>query len=117
MTTDEQFAAFWNAYPKRVARKKAREAFEKAIKRTTLEVMLTALEWQVKQPMWLKDEGAFIIFPQGWLNQERWEDECPPSLRPKVVYKPTLAYCGECQNTGWVGDPVRKCSCRQVRTA
>ena len=83
MTTDEQFARFWNAYPRRVGRKKAREAFEKALRVTTLDTMLSALEWQVKQPQWLKEDGAFIIFPQGWLNQERWDDEPPVDLRAK----------------------------------
>lgn len=75
--TDEHpdFAAFWIAYPKRVQRKKASEAFSKAITKTTLPVMLTALEWQRNQPMWLKNGGEYIIYPQGWLNQERWTDE------------------------------------------
>lgn len=75
MAEHADFARFWAAYPKRVQRKKAADAFAKAITKTTIEVMLTALEWQRHQPMWLKNGGEYIIYPQGWLNQERWTDE------------------------------------------
>jgi hypothetical protein len=121
---DEQFAIFWNAYPKRVGRKKAEEAFAKAMKKTTLDVILKALEWQVRQPQWLKDDGEYIIYPQGYLNQERWLDECPASLKPKPVSTPLmLAHCGDCGNTGWLtnaqGEATGRCHCRmqKARTA
>jgi hypothetical protein len=77
-----EFDQFWAAYPRRVGRKKAVEAFSRAIKKTTLATMLEALAWQTKQPQWLKEQGAFIPYAQGWLNGERWEDEpfqAPPS--------------------------------------
>lgn len=72
---DQQFAQFWRAYPRRVSKGKARDAFSKALKKTTLSVMLKALEWQVLQPGWLKDDGEFVPYPASWLNAERWDDE------------------------------------------
>ena len=114
------FDVFWDAYPKRVGRKKAEEAFAKAIQKTSLETMLKALEWQRRQPQWLKEDGEYIIYPQGWLNQERWTDECPASLRPKAA-APVLVvvHCADCDNTGWLGtgpgEFARRCPCRAVK--
>jgi hypothetical protein len=85
MTHETEFQIFWNAYPKRVGRKRAEEAFAKAIKKTTLDTMLRAIAWQKRQPQWLKDGGAYIIYPQGWLNQERWTDQ--PTDQPQISEK------------------------------
>lgn len=79
--TDDDFDRFWRAYPLRTGKGKARDAFLKARKRTTLEAMLAALAWQVTQPKWIEDDGRFIPHPSTWLNQERWDDE--PYENPK----------------------------------
>ena len=83
------FDRFWQAYPRRVGRKRAEEAFKKAMTRTTIDVILQALEWQRQQPQWLRDGGTYIPYPQGWLNQERWTDEAyiPPEDPPPVSEK------------------------------
>jgi len=68
------FERFWSAYPRREAKKPARVAFAKAMKKTTLPVILAALDWQRLQPQWLKSGGDFIPLPATYLNQERWAD-------------------------------------------
>lgn len=75
----EQFDKFWAAYPRKCGKGRARRAFLGAIKKTTLEAMLAALEWQSKQSDWIKEGGKWCPHPQTWLNGERWEDEKPQS--------------------------------------
>jgi hypothetical protein len=70
-----EFDQFWKSYPNKVAKTLALKAFEKAIKKTTIEVVLTAIATQKQSEQWLKDGGKFIPHPTTWLNQERWTDE------------------------------------------
>jgi hypothetical protein len=73
---DPQFARFWAAYPRRVAKKDARRAWAQIRPSSAVvDQMITALAWQAQQPAWLKDGGAFVPYPASWLNAERWTDE------------------------------------------
>jgi hypothetical protein len=90
-TLDEQFERFWMAYPWRRAKKPARKAFERALKKTSLAAMLQALDWQRLQPQWLKQGGAFIPLPTTWLNQERWDDQPPPQSVGSEATQRTMA--------------------------
>ncbi len=74
--TDEAFGRFWDAYPRRVNKQKAREAFTKL--NPTPELLATILEaiaWQRQTHDWKKNGGEFIPYPASWLNGKRWEDE------------------------------------------
>jgi hypothetical protein len=79
----EPFDQFWAAYPRKTGKGKARAEFAKAITRTTLDAILTALEWQRTQPDWVKNGGQFIPHPSTWLHQERWDDEPMESTQLK----------------------------------
>lgn len=85
MQNADDFDRFWQAYPRRVGKGDARRAFGKAIGKTSLAVILKALEWQRHQPGWMKDGGEFIPHPSTWLNQERWDDE--PFQAPQISDK------------------------------
>lgn len=75
MTREEQFESFWKSYPRRVAKGAARKAFDKAIKKTTLESMLKAItEYVAKKP-----EKIDFKHPATWLNGECWDDEWEPA--------------------------------------
>ncbi|RVQ21808.1 hypothetical protein [Sinorhizobium meliloti] len=75
MTKEQQFEAFWKSYPRRVAKGAARKAFDKAIKKTTLESMLKAItEYVAKKP-----EKIDFKHPATWLNGECWDDEWEPA--------------------------------------
>ena len=70
------FAQFWAAYPRHEKRALAEAVFCKLHPdEALLAKLLAALEWQRRQPKWLKDDGQFIPHPTSWLNQRRWEDE------------------------------------------
>ena len=75
----ELFDEFWVAYPKHVAKKSARRAWDKLhADRDLLDALLTALEWQTRMEAWQRDGGRYVPNPATWLNGRRWEDE-PPS--------------------------------------
>lgn len=73
---EESFETFWKAYPRKVAKAKAKESFARINPDAEqLQLMLTALEKQKRSQQWTKDNGQFIPHPTTWLNQKRWEDE------------------------------------------
>ena len=67
------FELFWAAYPKKVGKKAALNAFRRV--KTPLNVLLQAIEAQKHSVQWMKDNGKYIPNPATWLNQGRWEDE------------------------------------------
>lgn len=95
---DALFTDWWRYYPKKVSKKDARTAFEKALKRTNFEVLRAGLVASVKT--W-RLEGRVVVEGAGesltvklaagtpekrelakgvphaatWLNADRWEDE------------------------------------------
>lgn len=84
---DGLFDEFWAAYPKHVAKKPARRAFDRLKPdRALLDRMLDALKWQKQTDLWKRDGGQFIPYPATWLNARRWEDEpesAPEPPKPK----------------------------------
>ena len=119
------FELFWSAYPRRIAKAKAREAFVKAMRKTTLDVMLTALEWQREQESWqqrdLDGVLRYVPHPSSWLNGERWEDEKPVKKSTAAVLPFNAQTCGDCVD-GWREDEMHKvyrcpCKTQRVRTA
>jgi hypothetical protein len=68
------FDSFWAAYPRKTAKVLAGRAFDRAIRSTTLPVMLAAIEQQIQSDQWRR---GFIPHPATWLRQERWLDELP----------------------------------------
>jgi hypothetical protein len=68
---EDLFEQFWAAYPKKVGKGRAKPAFIKALKKTTLPEILKALEWQ--KAKWT--DPQYIPHPASWLNGERWLDD------------------------------------------
>lgn len=66
------FDRFWDAYPRKEGKQKARAAFEKAD--VSIDVLLEAIDRQKRTNQWRKDNGQFIPHPATWLNGKRWED-------------------------------------------
>ena len=73
--SEEDFAVFWKAYPRKESKVQARKAFAKVDGR--LDILLQALEAQKQTEQWRRDGGQFIPYASTWLNQKRWEDELP----------------------------------------
>ena len=80
---DDGFNLFWNAYPKKVGKGKAKESWEK--QKPNLDTVLKTLQWQIHSDQWVKENGAFIPNPATYINQQRWEDEKQLSSIQKLV--------------------------------
>lgn len=70
---EEDFEKFWNEYPRKEGKKKAKDAFMKTA--VPLETMLSALREHKKSAQWMKNKGEFIPYATTWLNGCRWEDQ------------------------------------------
>ncbi len=70
------FTAFWQAYPKKVAKSDAEKAWIKIAPDAELQACIFAAIASAKaSPEWQKDKGQFIPHPATWLNGRRWEDQ------------------------------------------
>jgi hypothetical protein len=74
--TENDFEQFWNDYPKKQAKKTARQKFLK-LRRDILPQILGAIEKKKKTKQWT---SGFIENPTTFINQERWDDEEPEPL-------------------------------------
>lgn len=75
------FDRFWEAYPRKEGKIPAKEKFDLALKKTTLEALLRALE--AHKARWKeRNDPQFIPHPRTWLNQERWLDEFATKSSP-----------------------------------
>ena len=72
-----EFDDFWEEYPRRVNKDKARTIFVNLLrtKAVDFDTLIIALKKQKKSIQWTKDGGQFIPHPTTWLNQHRWMDE------------------------------------------
>ena len=73
---DGVFQKFWQAYPRKTAKKKASDIFKRLrVDDALLASMLTALRAQGGTDQWKR---GIIPHAATWLNQRRWEDEVTP---------------------------------------
>ena len=70
MTTDS-FPAWWQAYPRKIAKLTAKAAYVKALRLTDAETLLAAVAVYIQH----KPETQDYCHPATWLNGGRWEDE------------------------------------------
>ena len=75
---ENAFSTFWEAYPKKACRPRAREAFaELKPDADTLAAILSALEWQKHTPAFSEDGLKYCPSPAKYLQDCRWLDEPP----------------------------------------
>jgi len=72
------FDDFWKAFPKKAGKPAAMKAWQKAIKNTDPGKIIAAAKVYAGSET---VQRGFIKFPQGWLNEERFND---PDLQPPV---------------------------------
>lgn len=114
----EGFARFWAIWPNRVAKKAAEKAWRQHATSVELEeCILAAVERQKRERAECAKRGQWVPewpYPATWLRGERWTDEPLLTFRPCEQAQPAVTRpdCPDCDNTGWVGDPVRRCACR-----
>lgn len=94
MADSEDFAAFYQKFPRREARADAAKAWRQtAAVRPPLDVLLAAIERQRVELDWCRERRRFIPLPATWLRGERWADEfdVPEAVLPA---KPATAVRG-----------------------
>lgn len=75
----DTFDEWWQAYPRKEGKGRARPAYTKAVRDVPADKLLRlTAEWFAARP---DLEAKFIPQPASWLNARRWEDE-PPTARP-----------------------------------
>lgn len=72
----DRFDEFWKVYPKKAGKPAATKAWQKAIKRADPEKIIAAARVYAGTEA---VQRGFIKYPQGWLNEERFND---PDLQP-----------------------------------
>ena len=118
--TASEFADWWDAWPKKVARGAAAKAYTKARRTATADVLLAAAravaaEWRTLDA----DRRQFVPHPATWLNQERWLDATSdPTPNVPVVRGWTAdPACPDCYGDGWrtvdaATNTLGPCECR-----
>jgi len=70
---NDEFELFWEHYPKKVGKGQARHAFKGALKKATVDELVSAVK--SFSTVASKTEKQFIPHASTWLNGERWLDE------------------------------------------
>lgn len=89
----DDFEVFWDRYPRRrrVAKRKAWEAWKKAIKRCASTVIISAVEEYAESD---EGRGEYVKQPATWLNGDCWDDDTQawtPERRSRVATDEQLA--------------------------
>jgi len=97
-TYTEDFARFWEYYPRKEAKKLAIKAFEKAKLTTDVNKII---EGAKKYAEFVKKHGIenrYILLAHNWLKQERWNDEYEINSRTSILQNLGK---GKFYNKGW----------------
>lgn len=77
VSAERNFSLFWEAYPRKAGREKARKVFLET--NVELDTLLDALREQKASSQWCVSGGRYIPYPATWLKERRWEDQLAPS--------------------------------------
>ena len=73
----EEFARFWHAYPRKIAKPAARKAWTKVVAAgVDVELVISAAEFYSLRR--IGENPKYTPYPAKWLNDERWEDTPDP---------------------------------------
>lgn len=81
---DDEFGGWWQHYPKKVDKGRARKAFKAARKKASLEKLTEAAEQYAISTR--NTERQYIKNPATWLNAEAWENEPEHTTQPPKSY-------------------------------
>jgi hypothetical protein len=90
----ESFIAFWNAYPKKVAKPMALKSWLRIAPddETVAQIIQDVIKRKASED-WTKDQGKYIPNPSTYLNNQRWTDlfeipETKETLHAKLTAHP-----------------------------
>lgn len=92
------FDKFWKLYPRKVAKKKAEQAWDK-IPASEHEAIYADIAKRIFSESWKDQGGKFIPHPTTYLNQERWKDRL--ELPQPVAMQKKCRQCGRNANSSW----------------
>jgi hypothetical protein len=75
LETTNAFDLFWSIYPVKVGKKKAKDAFNKALSETDLATLIAGATRYAEDP---NRVDAYTAHPTTWLNAGRWADQPLP---------------------------------------
>lgn len=104
----DRFEDFWNVYPKKVARKKAHEAWKRVTRKHNRQMLIEAAQAYRDDP---NRDPEFTLNPTTWMNQERWEDEVEKPKPSGPVTVMDLYAAEPCEH----GDPMGEARCALCR--
>lgn len=82
------FAAFWDMYPRRVGKLKAKQKFAKALELVdNVNEIRVGLDGYIRQNEKLGTEPQFVAHPATWLHQGRWMDEYITAVEQQDLYR------------------------------
>ena len=91
MPATVRFERFWNAYPKHIGKKAAREMWDRLMPDdATTDIIVAAVERHKLSNRWLREGGTFVPDPVRYLRHERWSDDLSEG---PLFSKQTLANC------------------------
>jgi hypothetical protein len=114
---DQGFLVFWDVYPLKRGKRKAQNAWLKAVRRISWEPganMSTAMAQILAGAVRYRDDpnrvDEFTKYAEGWLNGDGWEDEpLPQRLNGKAPTKPVayhMPFCTDCREAHPPGQHV-----------
>ena len=87
---DPSWRRFWEVYPWRTAKLKARQAWATLNPDAALvETIIHALGWQRR--LWIR-QGFGTPYPATYLNQQRWTDEPPVQVQRQMSDAAVLVF-------------------------
>jgi DNA-binding transcriptional regulator YhcF (GntR family) len=100
-----KFDQFWEVYPRKVGKGKARQAFEKALEKTDIDTILAGVQAYVHHEGY--NDMEFIAHPTSWLNGERWDDEYETPMRKETPTPGKREWVREMHEMGehWACEP------------
>lgn len=79
----KRFTAFWDAYPNKIGRENAWEAWKKiSPDQNTAAQILKSLDAWKQSGQWLDDDGRFIPKAAKWLSEGYWRTSPAPAKQP-----------------------------------
>lgn len=68
------FIKFWKAYPRKVNKMASFKEWKKAKRKPPVDEIIAKVEEWKDSPQWMKDGGAYIVHPERFIKNRRWED-------------------------------------------
>jgi len=109
---NKDFELFWNAYPKKIGKKKVEDKFNSID--FPIDKILKNIELQKQSDQWQTQQ--YIPNPETYLNQERWEDEVILDVKPdEPIYIYECKICNKVKDRSPYRDMYISCCDKQTQ--